>query len=95
MERVVLRTPAVSNQAREGTACRLEVVGKGVRVFGNGGKRPRQRTVVIETGGARLAVQVGQVQGELVDDLGLARERQRGKMVADVAAEIHAVTPWG
>ncbi len=82
--------PAVGDQAGQRAAGGFEVPGEPV-----GGIRQRrqgagERRLVIRAGETRLAIEVAEVQRDLVDDLRLARDAQRGQAGAHVRPEIHA-----
>ena len=68
--------PAIGNPAGKRPACRLEVAGE---LFWPGRQRRArtgERRLVIRAGRSRFAIEVGHVQRDLVDDLGLAIDRQ-------------------
>lgn len=81
--------PAISDEPGQRAAGGLDFAGELLRVFGQSGGGPRERGFVGESRLPPLGVEIREVVRELVDNLGLARDRERRQVVPDVLVEIH------
>ena len=85
--------PAIDDEARHRAAGRLEVARQLGALARQRTQRPRNRLVLGQTCGDRFFIEIVQVLGELVDDLRLARDGERWQVLADLASEVHALSP--
>jgi hypothetical protein len=71
----------------------LDLAGEVLGILGEGGRRARECGFVIQSGIARLGIEIGEVLRELVDDFRLPRDRERRQVVADVLMKVHVGLP--
>jgi hypothetical protein len=85
--------PSAGDDGRKRAAGALDLALEQARLAWQGGSRPLERRIVGQPGGPTLLIEVCEVLGQLLDDLRIAGDGQRGQAAPDDVAKVHRPLP--